>query len=618
LSLVRTDIAGFAGFTERGPLPPDEKPSPDFDWTTVAIKVESWKQFQATFGSFQPYGYLAYSVRAFFETGGTTCYVVRVAASKAAGKAMGPSTAQFPLPGGPTSTAGVLKTAAAGYLLDQTAAAGVELSAGNLVGIAGAGLLQIESVLAIGTDGKPTLANPLGPGFAAGDKVTKYDSTVLLSAKTAGNWGNALQVNLTPLDAGAFGLRVALNRGVDSVPAEEEFYRRLTLNPSDDNYAPKVLATQSNLLAMTAGDKAAIAFDSPILIAGPIYLQGGRDGLSAVSLRDFMGGTDDVRGIRVLEEIPDVAILCAPDAVWDGIPQFKPIVPALPPCEAAPAAVSDPVSSDPTAVPPRMDPADITQLQLAMIDQCERLHYRVAILDTPDRLTATQALAWPDTVRSLPARYAALYWPWLKTPDTLQVNGFTRRVPPSGHVAGTYAATDLADGVQKPPANLALGFVADVCQAIDDLQQENLNQNSVNAIRTFPGRGIRVWGARSLASHQDSEWMFIHIRRLMSAIEKTVQLSSRWITFQNNTTALRSTLKHSLDVLLEGIWSLGGLQGQTPAEGFYVKCDDSNNPQQVIGAGQLVCEIGIAAAAPMEFIVFEIRRNVTGSDVVEA
>jgi uncharacterized protein len=615
---VRTDIAGFAGFTERGPLPPPGNPPRDFDWTTVAIKVESWKQFLATFGSFHACGYLAYSVRAFFETGGMTCYVVRVAATTAADPAMCPSTAQFPLPGAAAAAAGVLKTAAVGYALDHTGAPGIQLSPGSLIGIAGTGLLQIDSVVAIAADGMPVLATPLGPGFSPGDKVTVYPSTVLLTAKSAGNWGNALQVNLTPLDAGAFGLRVALDEGVDAVPAEEEFYRRLTLNPADAYYAPKVLAAQSNLLAMTVGENASISFDSPALSGGPIYLQGGRDGLSGLSLRDFMGSSDDLRGLRVLEEIADVSMICAPDAVWDGIPQFKPMVPAPPPCETGPTVVPDPVPSDPTAIPPRLDQASITQLQLAMIDQCERLRYRVAILDTSDRLTATQALAWPDTVRGLSAQYSALYWPWLKTPDALQVDGLTRRIPPSGHVAGTYAATDLTFGVQKPPANLALGFVADVCQPIDDLQQENLNQNSVNAIRAFPGRGIRVWGARSLAAFQDSDWMFIHIRRLMSAVEKTVQVSSRWITFQNNTSALRSTLKHSLDVLLEGIWSQGGLQGQTPAQGFYVKCDDSNNPQSVIDVGQLVCEIGIAAAAPMEFIVFEIRRNVTSSDVVEA
>jgi len=162
---VRTDIAGFAGFTERGPLPPPGNPPRDFDWTTVAIKVESWKQFLATFGSFHACGYLAYSVRAFFETGGMTCYVVRVAATTAADPAMCPSTAQFPLPGAAAAAAGVLKTAAVGYALDHTGAPGIQLSPGSLIGIAGTGLLQIDSVVAIAADGdrSPLLARIKAP-----------------------------------------------------------------------------------------------------------------------------------------------------------------------------------------------------------------------------------------------------------------------------------------------------------------------------------------------------------------------------------------------------------------------------------------------------------------------
>ncbi len=133
----------------------------------------------------------------------------------------------------------------------------------------------------------------------------------------------------------------------------------------------------------------------------------------------------------------------------------------------------------------------------------------------------------------------------------------------------------------------------------------------------FPGRGIRVWGARSLASPRDSDWRFIHVRRLMSAIEETVQRSSRWAVFQNNNDALRNSLKHSLTVLLEGIWAKGGLQGTKPADAFYVKCDATNNPETVIDLGQLICQVGIAIAAPMEFLVFEIRQDAAGAQILE-
>jgi phage tail sheath protein FI len=96
-----------------------------------------------------------------------------------------------------------------------------------------------------------------------------------------------------------------------------------------------------------------------------------------------------------------------------------------------------------------------------------------------------------------------------------------------------------------------------------------------------------------------------------------VQRTSRWTVFQGNDRALRSSLTHSLNVLLEGIWARGGLKGSKPADAFYVKCDGTNNPQTVIDQGQLICEIGIAVAAPMEFLVFEIRQDASGSQVVE-
>jgi hypothetical protein len=184
-------------------------------------------------------------------------------------------------------------------------------------------------------------------------------------------------------------------------------------------------------------------------------------------------------------------------------------------------------------------------------------------------------------------------------------------------VAGIYARSDMKNGVRKPPANEPLDFISDVEFDVDDATQGDLNDQRVNCIRTLPGRGIRVWGARSLSAAADTQWMFIHVRRLMSYIEASVERSSRWAVFEPNDDKLRRALVHSLTVFLERIWQSGGLKGATPAEGFFVRCDETNNPPAVIDQGQLVCEVGVAVAAPMEFIIFEIRRNVESSQVVE-
>ena len=399
-----------------------------------------------------------------------------------------------------------------------------------------------------------------------------------------------------------------------------EFYRRLTL--ADQNavdYAGTVLQ-QSNLIRM---DTIGAGFDLSTDVSfasGQFYLQGGRDGLTQVTLRDFAGGTDDRRGLQLLEEIDDIAMLAIPDAVYRGAtaPSMKPV--PRDPCAPKPVPPPETVAEDPTAVPTPLQPGDSLQLQQKMIEQCERLRYRVALIDPPDRIQVKTMSGGPLTnhlvMRS--SRFGAIYYPWLKVLDPLEVDGEpSRRVPPSGSVAGAYGYTDLNFGVQKPPANVELLSATDVGESISDAEQGALNVNSVNAIRAFPGRGIRVWGARSLASPEDSAWKFIHVRRLMSAIEETLQRYSRWVVFRNNDATLRATVKHSLEVMLQGIWAKGGLKGGTPAQAFFVKCDDTNNPQAVIDLGQLICQVGVAVAAPMEFIVFEIRQEAAGGQVVE-
>ena len=273
---------------------------------------------------------------------------------------------------------------------------------------------------------------------------------------------------------------------------------------------------------------------------------------------------------------------------------------------------------DPTSIPATLSDADRNTLQTMMIEQCERLNFRVALLDPPSGLQVDAMTSWP-TLQGLinqSSAFAALYYPWLVVTDPLGASGATTIIPPSGYVAGTYANVDLSFGVQNPPANVELVSVLDVAQDMSNLQQGPLNDANVNVIRAFPGRGIRIWGARSLAA--DNAWRYIHIRRLISTIEATALRFSRWAVFETNNAALRNALSHSLSVLLEGIWASGGLMGSSPDQGFYVKCDDTNNPPSVIGAGQVICQVGVAAVAPMEFLVFQIRQDVAGGTVVES
>ena len=629
---MRTDIAGFVGLAQRGPLPED---FPECDRSKAVVKISSWKEFLTHFGSFQEYGYLAYAVRAFFENGGKDCYVVRVAATAVKDPTQTAAKAFFKLPSWPAVPIGTVSQLGGAFQCGFTPIGAHVPAAGDLLMISGGGVTQLTHVASILANGQALLAEPLSPQIAAGATVSWFPAACVIRAASRGNWGNTVRIEITLLSPTTFSLQATVDLGPNTLPAEDEYYRTLTIgNPSSYNDAHTVLKQQSNLVRLDACGAASNSSGSPSsvsaspasiqlpssLAGGVFYLQGGRDGLYSITLEDFSGGPSDLRGLRLLEEIEEIGIVAIPDAVFQVPAGLK--APAVPVDNCLPPQGPTPISVavDPTAQPAPLSPQESAQLQLLMIDQCQRLQYRVALIDPPDGLKIGQVATWPQInglVTSPDSRFAAIYYPWLMAPDKMQVGQITRNVPPSGYVAGAYAQTDLTYGVQRPPANVELEWVVDVEQGISDLDQEDLNLNNINAIRSFPGRGIRVWGARSLATAEDHEWRFIHVRRLMSAIEESVERSSRWAVFQNNDDTLRNSLTHSLTVLLLGIWTKGGLQGATPADAFYVKCDETNTPQTVIDQGQMICEIGIAIAAPMEFLVFEIRQDASGAQILE-
>jgi hypothetical protein len=634
LRLVRTDVAGFVGFTERGPLPPPDA-TPDVA-VGAAVRLTSWAEFLATFGGFVPFGYLAYAVRGFFDNGGTTCYVVRVAGLKPAASFPVPREASYPLPGSQNFFAGLLGAAGKSgdsvlQISDGSVVQADSIQSGDLIEIESGGVTEISLVIAR-TNDTITLAQPLAGAHPQGTVLAKYEPALVVTALSPGSWGNRLKLTVTPLAAGQivedFALRVTLMPGPDpTAPVEEEYYNHLSVLEGPF-FALDLVNNVSNLITLSSptpseisplfvGDGPLAPVQTPLNIVSStvaILLQGGEDGLSGLTNADFTGGQDDLRGIRVLQEVDEVAILCAPDAVYERETELPtPALPPADPCASAPdPPQSPPIEQAESEIIPTLDPVVIYG---AMIGQCEQLRDRVAILDFPQSIESPSELQrWRNNFTT---RFGAIYYPWLEVPDDLELEGPSRLIPAAGHVAGIYASIDNQFGVARPPANAQLVFVNDVADDVTDLAQQNLNPFGINAIRSFQGRGIRVWGARSLAAADDDDWRFIHARRLMSMIEKSVAISTRWAVFEPNDFSLRRTLVHSLTVFLTAIWQTGGLQGAQPSEGFYVKCDQTNNPPTVVDAGQLICEVGVAVAAPMEFIVFEIHQDPAGSSVSE-
>lgn len=251
-----------------------------------------------------------------------------------------------------------------------------------------------------------------------------------------------------------------------------------------------------------------------------------------------------------------------------------------------------------------IDLEGVKAVQTAMMNHCELMGDRVAILDAPPGMNAQQIRDWRQKTAGYDSKYATLYWPWIKVLDP--VSGRNVNMPPSGHMAGLWSRSDNERGVHKAPANEvvrgALGLELNITKAEQDL----LNPLGINCIRAFPGRGIRVWGARTLSS--EPEWRYLNVRRLFNFIEESIFEGTQWVVFEPNDQALWARVRRTVTAFLFNVWRSGALFGETADQAFYVKCDEETNPPEVRDAGQLVVEIGIAPVKPAEFVIFRIAQ----------
>jgi phage tail sheath protein FI len=301
-----------------------------------------------------------------------------------------------------------------------------------------------------------------------------------------------------------------------------------------------------------------------------------------VTAQAYVGNTADRTGFAGLEAIENITMLCVPDLMS--------------------AYVSGAIDSD-----------GLKAVQLAMIAHCELMADRLAILDAPPGLGAQQVQDWRVGVAGYDSKYAALYWPWVKIMDP--VRGAPIMVPPSGHVAGVWARSDDTRGVHKAPANEVLRGVIDLETNVTRGEHDQLNPIAVNCIRSFPGQGIRIWGARTLSS--DPEWRYLNVRRLFNFVEKSILTGTNWVVFEPNDRFLWGAVRRTITMFLRRVWRSGALYGRTPEEAFYVKCDEENNPPENRDVGILTVDVGIAPVKPAEFVVFRISQYSEGAALEE-
>ena len=300
----------------------------------------------------------------------------------------------------------------------------------------------------------------------------------------------------------------------------------------------------------------------------------------------------NVRGLRSaldrIAPIVDIDLVCFPDLFG--------------------AAVHLDVWPSPTDVPAELSPAQMGHVQEIMVAHCHDVGGRMAILDTAR--TYQWENAW-KLWQAIPGEDGAIYHPWIRVRN--RNDDGVIAIPPSGHVAGVFTRTDKQRGVHKAPANEVLRGVVDLDQFISSAEQDFLNPKGINCIRSFPGRGIRIWGARTLANHSD--WKYVNVRRVFLTAIRWLQTFMWGVAFEPNNTELQRRVERELTAYFNGQFRRGALKGRTPEEAFYVKCNAETNPKDSRDAGRLVTEIGLALSVPLEFVVVRLIYGETGVQV---
>ena len=260
-----------------------------------------------------------------------------------------------------------------------------------------------------------------------------------------------------------------------------------------------------------------------------------------------------------------------------------------------------------------------------MLSLCENSFpgppYRMAVLDAPpvkpsksrdavlpERQKPQDVAQWLKDFNRR-SMFGALYYPWIKVANPRNA-GLPIYVPPCGHMMGVWCRTDQSRGVFKAPANEVPRGVLGLAYETNMREQELLNPLGINCIRNFANynRGFLIWGARTLVDPTDIQWRYISVRRLMSYIEKSIEIGTQWVVFEPNDQDLWGRVTRVVSNFLERLWREGALFGGSPAEAFFVKCDGRINTQETIMMGRLYIEVGVSPVRPAEFVIFRISQ----------
>lgn len=632
---LRTDITGFVGLAQRGPV--------DFP-----IPIESYRQFEAQFGGFTGIGYLAYAVRGFFENGGRRCWVTRVAS-------------RDPL-GGCASASAILSNSFRDVWRIDASSPGVW---GNNLSLRFTETNRAQCLVMPRKFDAVSAQVATVAGFSRATQIRTWQDGVAVANRVislvdapAGRiyWMHPDPESRLLYDAPLTGINPDLPLLIESVEYALAVFQTgqlvmirqgLSLIRENDLYGPRVFAppidpTDPAVRNILPPAPAPVVFvelrprdnqvEALVLPGDSFRLTGGADGLALLTVDDFIGAPIDpsegdfvralkFRGLETLGSIDEISIIAIPDIHIHPIPPPE----TAPPIRCTPDPCLDPPQPPLVTVetsfelPPVFSDSDVYRAQAAMISQCELLASRIAILETPYN-TVTDPTTGPAAAEAwrqrFDSKYAALYYPWVRVVDPLRQDaGAVRDIPSGGHAAGQYARSDLETGVHKAPANSPLEWVQDVTSPVGNELHGLFNTAGINVIRSAPGRHIRIQGARTVSS--DTDWRFVNVRRLLIMIERALYISLQWAAFEPNDELTWAKIRLAIASFLIAIWQAGALVGESITEAFFVKCDSETNPPRERDNGRLLCLVGVAPSQPFEFIVLRVGRSGNEFEVQE-
>lgn len=487
-----------------------------------------------------------------------------------------------------------------GFAADDSAAGGGNVADVTAVTIAEINqLLQTASVpvtAAANTDGNLTLtttATGTTATIAAADTpartalglpdTTATGVTPILYQKIGSGWqdasASALNLQQDPFPTAAF---VGVNVEASDGDGNTILYEDLGFAATHPRYIGEVLketpnsrsdALQNAYFLNISGTVTPFDLHAGLLgglAANTIAVANGSDGAQPVNNDNDSVAISYNDALLLLEQIDDIAIIAAPG--YSTMSEYEAI-------------------------------------QQSLISHAERMRYRIAVLDTPP----DQSLGEARTARSvIDSKYAALYYPWVTVANPLARPGNSLipkeiNLPPSGFITGIYARNDVERGVWKAPANEVVRGAIRFEREINKGQQQVLNPEGINCLRFFPGRGFRVWGARTISS--DPEWKYVNVRRYFIYLEHSIDRSTQWAVFEPNGPALWANIRETVTGFLYNEWRSGALLGANEEEAFFVRCDRSTMTQNDLDNGRLICEIGVAIVYPAEFVIFRIGQK---------